>query len=380
MKCQFCNQELPDEAKFCFRCNKQIVCKECGKGLIPDSTMCVFCGAEIATRAQVNGMNHIKYTETESEKSFEASFSDATAGNVVETWAQFLPHNRFAIPQRKALLATTTTEDIEVEEISTGLSKTMEKPHPDNVEASINRIFKIRGEDEIYLYETSLKANSKVDYAGRLTMLYLYYQQLRGVDEVRKIDVNAILEKTGFKNDGNYRGWMTKNKSLYNTNNGSYRLCRTGEERAKEYLNDVFSEDKRDVWKLGDNGKTTTKSNSINKKPQSNTTSYSIIGALNLAPSGKDSLKEFIAKHNASSGSDYNVLFTYYLEKILKEKNINPNHIYSCYKDLGIKYPSNLRQSLVDTKSRKGWIDTSNTNDIKLTAVGENAVEHDLKK
>ena len=101
---------------------------------------------------------------------------------------------------------------------------------------------------------------------------------------------------------------------------------------------------------------------------------------MDLSPSGKNSLKNFIVNYNLSSGAEYNVVFVYYLEKIIKERNTGVNHIYTCYKELGVKYPSNLRQSVIDTKQRKGWLDTSSTNDIKLTAVGENAVEHNLKK
>lgn len=64
---------------------------------------------------------------------------------------------------------------------------------------------------------------------------------------------------------------------------------------------------------------------------------------------------------------------------IIGEQNIGANHIYTCYMDLGSKFPSNMRQSLADTKSRKGWIDTSNMNDIRVSTIGENAII-DLKK
>lgn len=383
MKCQFCGQELPEGAKFCFKCNKQIVCQNCGGNLMPDATICVFCATEIASRSQTAGMNHIKYTETEKGKSFEASFSDATAGNVVETWAQFLPGNRFVSNQRKAIaIAAPTPEDIDAEEIpATHPSPTSTDVISGNDDSLIDRVFRIRGENDIYLHETSLKASSKVDYAGRLTILFLYYQQLQGIDEIKRTDVNHFLERTGFKNDGSYRSWMTKNKSLYNVNGGSYCLCRAGEERAKEYLADVFSDGKIDVWKLGDRAKTNGKSNGVGKKSQSKSTaSYSLVGALNLNPSDKDSLKEFVTRYKPSGNYDYNIIFIYYLEKVLNVKAIDPNHIYSCYKGIGIKYPSNIRQSLFNTKQRRGWVDTSNLNDIKLTASGENAVEHDLKK
>lgn len=373
MKCQFCNQELPDGAKFCFKCNKQIICKECGKSTLENSFICVFCGAELSTRTQVGGMNHIKYTESESGKAFEASFSDETAGNVVETFVRFLP----SFKKNPGVIDVTDEKSVfeDAEDVAVLPPATEQKIHTNQ----IDQVFKIRGENEIYLHDTSLKASSKVDYAGRLTLLYLFYQQQHGVEEVKRSEVNNFLERTGFNNDGSYRAWLSKNKALYNINNGSYRLCRTGEERAKEYLEDIFNNEKVDNWKLGDKGKTNAKSNN-GKRASVGSLSYSVIGSLDLNSTNKDSLKNFIAKYNASSGQEYNVLFVYYLEKIIKEKNIGVNHIYTCYKELKIKYPTNLKQSLFDTKKRKGWIDTANINDIKVLATGENAVEHTLKK
>ena len=42
--------------------------------------------------------------------------------------------------------------------------------------------------------------------------------------------------------------------------------------------------------------------------------------------------------------------------------------------------PNNLYQSLVDTKRKKGWIESSDMNNITVTISGENYVEQDLKK
>lgn len=375
MKCQFCGQELPDKAKFCFNCKKQIVCQQCGEKLIDGAEICIYCGTEINPTIITNSQNHIKYIETQTEKSFEASFSNETAGAVVETFASFLPYNR----KRSNIIEFTNNSNeanfSEVENVTPMLlsSNSNGESTTNNETYSIDKIFKKRGENEIYLHETSLKANSKRDYAGRLTILYLYYNQIHGIAEVKRTEVNSFLEKTGLKNDGNYRKWLSEEKSLYNINNGSYCLCRAGEERAKSYLADIFDNEKTDGWKLGNSTKDNSKNCGTNKTSK-NPTSYSFITELNLKPEGKDSLKNFVSKYKASSGAEYNLVFVYYLQNILGEKNIGPNHIYTCYKDLNVKFPSNIRQSLIDTKSKKGWIDTSNMNDIKMSTVGENAI------
>lgn len=104
--------------------------------------------------------------------------------------------------------------------------------------------------------------------------------------------------------------------------------------------------------------------------------SYAIIKDLDL--SQPEPLKDFYGKKTPQSALEKNTVFIYYLSKIADEKNINLNHIYSCYKEVGEKIPAALKQSLADTSSKKGWIDTKSMNDIKITLKGEGLVERDL--
>jgi hypothetical protein len=92
-------------------------------------------------------------------------------------------------------------------------------------------------------------------------------------------------------------------------------------------------------------------------------------------------LRELYKTKKPTSGFEKNVVFVYYLQQTLGMKSgITPNHIYTCYKSVGEKFPAALKQSLIDTARRKGWIDTRDTNSIKLSTIGENLVEHDLPR
>lgn len=261
-------------------------------------------------------------------------------------------------------------------------NKGQENIQTDNDKSRLAQIFRYRGE-KLYLHESRLKANSKSDYAGRLTILYLYYKYTNRETEVSRAETNDFLKGEGFDNDGNYRKWISSNKSLYNINDSNYCLCQEGIERAKEYLADVFDESKTDVWTKGSKTKTGAKTTAkISSSKATGRTaknhSYSLVTDIDFIPKGKDSLKDFIKKYTPSNSQTYNTLFVYYLRTILKLQNIGENHIYTCYKHIGVKFPNNLYQSLVDTARRKGWIDTSSIKDIKLTTSGENAVEHEL--
>ncbi len=121
------------------------------------------------------------------------------------------------------------------------------------------------------------------------------------------------------------------------------------------------------------------KANSAKKVSKSSNSS--IIKDLNLKPKDGKSLKEFYAEKNPESNIERNTVFVYYLEKILNINDITADHIFTCYKEMGLKIPLNLRQSIFDTaSSRYGYLDGSDTQHIKLIIRGENFVEHDLPK
>lgn len=107
--------------------------------------------------------------------------------------------------------------------------------------------------------------------------------------------------------------------------------------------------------------------------------SYQIVKDLELsAKGGKEALKTFYSKKSPTTAMQRNAVFVYYLEKIAKVGGVGVNHIYTCYKDVNEKVPGALRQSLLDTSFKKGWIDTKSMDSITITTHGENLVEHEL--
>jgi hypothetical protein len=99
----------------------------------------------------------------------------------------------------------------------------------------------------------------------------------------------------------------------------------------------------------------------------------------NFKPTDNKSLKDFYNEYTVKTNYENNLVFAYYFQEILKIGEISINHIYSCYRQLSIKVPS-FPQTLKDTKTHKGWLDVSNTNDLKVTRTGINFIEHELAK
>ena len=120
-----------------------------------------------------------------------------------------------------------------------------------------------------------------------------------------------------------------------------------------------------------------------NKQKIKSKESYSIVKDLDLSPNGgKQSLRDFYKEKLPNSGAamESNAVFVYYLQKIAGVSNITLSHVYSCYKDTGTRVPAALRQSLLDTSHRKGWVDTSSFDNLVVATPGENYVEQDLPK
>ena len=116
------------------------------------------------------------------------------------------------------------------------------------------------------------------------------------------------------------------------------------------------------------------------KKARSKT--CQIVQDLDLSGGGQTpSLRDFYAQFKAKSNFDRNLIFLYYLKNKLSIEAVTIDYIFTCYRNInGLKIPGNLEQSLIDTRARKGWIDTSSLIDIKLNVHGINYLEHDIEK
>lgn len=380
MKCPVCSQLLPDDAIFCHKCSSQIKCKECKKPLLAGAIICNYCGISISNKnVHVQAYpNRIEFKEDHSSRTLTTEFSDGTAEHVVNAVSQLLVSNKYTaiIPSNALALelqAAEMTNTVVPNEVNSEIEKKKDVSSESNL---LREIFQIRGE-ELVLHETELKASTKSNYFERLTLLFLLYKQLEGEETTSRNDLNLFLEKYNLY-DGNYRKWLSKNKKLINSHNNQLSLSRGGIDKAKTYLSDVFDESKIGKWVPGISSKNGSKKSSSTSPTSSNKRkgkTYSNLGNLNLNPKGKESLNDFVSQFTSLSGLKYNAIFVYYLEKIVQEKSITADHIYTCYKWIKVAPPSNLYQSMMDTSARYAWIDTSDINNLKITLGGENMVE-----
>lgn len=108
--------------------------------------------------------------------------------------------------------------------------------------------------------------------------------------------------------------------------------------------------------------------------------SYSLIKDLDLRGNKTiPSFPKFVEEKKPSHNIQFNAVAVYYLSKLLEIKPITFDHIYTCYNSVKRKTSKNFKQSIFDTASTKyGYLDTNDTDDIKIPLLGVNFVEHDL--
>jgi hypothetical protein len=106
-----------------------------------------------------------------------------------------------------------------------------------------------------------------------------------------------------------------------------------------------------------------------------------VVKELDLKKSGANpSLRDFYIQKKPKTFSEQNAVFVFYLNRIKEMDSVTPNHVFTCYKEVKARVPGAFYQSLLDTSRIKGWIDTGDTENIRITTVGENFVQHDLPK
>ncbi|MDO9166741.1 MAG: hypothetical protein Q7U13_11605 [Rhodoferax sp.] len=130
------------------------------------------------------------------------------------------------------------------------------------------------------------------------------------------------------------------------------------------------------------NGETVNQKSSGKKRSNSGSPQPSMVKDLDLSGKARnvERLKDFHASFTINSNLERNLVFIYYLQHRIEVSPITPDHVFTCYRDVGVKVPAALVQSLRDTSNRRGWLDTANTNDLKVTTPGMNHLEHDLPK
>jgi hypothetical protein len=103
-----------------------------------------------------------------------------------------------------------------------------------------------------------------------------------------------------------------------------------------------------------------------------------LVKDLNLRPGGKQPFAEFAAEKNPTNQHDRHVVAVYYLVNVAAIAPVSRDHVFTVWREMGWKLPTNFSGSLRETASKKRFIDTSDPGALRLLHPGVNRVEHDL--
>ena len=126
----------------------------------------------------------------------------------------------------------------------------------------------------------------------------------------------------------------------------------------------------------------TSKPVQINSKKKSKSsvktkTGSSIVKELNLKPEDKLSFRDFAQNKQPKTNQEKCTVAVYYLCHELGITGVTINHVHTCFKDMNWRL-IDFANNLYLTASIKGWVDTSNMENITITTIGENLIELDL--
>jgi len=107
--------------------------------------------------------------------------------------------------------------------------------------------------------------------------------------------------------------------------------------------------------------------------------SYQLDRELNLrGDKSIPSFKAFVEEKAPVSNSEFNAVAIYYLQKLMGSSEITLNQIYTCYSEVGRRQPEAFKQSFIDAKNKKGWIEFDESGNLRIPHRGVVFVEHDL--
>jgi len=387
--CYNCTKVLPQEGYFCGGCLTQFRCKACGSLLEKDCVGCINCGApkEIrgkASSASQQNINTFSLQETTNGRTIEATFSDNVGKDLAEILRDAAGANR-----RKAIAYSNIQPIGDLNEVQKDTSDFQEAeildsqkgvPETDNNKKSATSQT-VKSEEYPTLKAVAMKnlPSSETEWV----VVYSFYASLFGKETFTRQNLIEKYKESNRLDSGKksaLSSYITRavQGNFLNPLANGYSILNSGIVKAKEVLGRTTGSStksrissKREKEDTDNHLKNETKNF---KKPSKVSKTLKRLTNINFAPKGKESLEAFFAKYSPSSDDQRNLLFVYYLQNILEESGISVNHVYSCYDILKLRISENLPQTVRNTASKKGWIETKNAI-LSVTVKGSNQIK-----
>lgn len=279
--CPYCQQILLEKSTYCGSCGKQARCKSCRAIVLPNASFCDECGTRIGEAGTVavddsaaspdssvntadGAVNTVQFEETNKGRSLHAKLTNEAVADLSGAFGQFIASQSGTGGNRERKRPTldaplVNPQQLTAPDVNAGNGKEEDEPV---IEAElqheqplllatapnlqkIGEFFRRDG-DQLKLDDSRLKATGKLDFAKRLTFLFLYAWELYERPKVSRAELNSILQKEAVY-DSNFINWLGKTSEL-RIENDVIELRREGREQAQKILQEALDSKIENVW------------------------------------------------------------------------------------------------------------------------------------
>lgn len=214
-------------------------------------------------------------------------------------------------------------------------------------------------------------------------LVYAYYGTEFGIKPFTGKTILEAYESTKRKTASRHANMSQNIKALFNKgyfsalNDEEFILTTDGKHQANEIITRTHS---TPLKQKKPKGKASKSKDSANKKSKTSGSKFEVLKDLNLRPTDKISLTDYVKNYEIKSNGDRVIVIVNYLKEILKIDKVTINHLYTAFFVLKCRIPASFYQVVVNTKSRSNWIDFDKVDNIKLSTQGSNRVRLDIVK
>jgi hypothetical protein len=381
MKCSNCEKVLPNVGYFCGGCLTQFKCKSCDNSLEKDYMGCIMCGTPKESKndkqtSNIQSSNTFRLHETLTDRTIEATFSDNVGkdltGILRDAYSIKLANGNGYLKQISEASNPKQDADevIQDAQVLNNDPQSQEKKQPLGNTIPTNNQYST-------LIAVAMKnlPSSETEWI----VVYSFYASNFGEAIFTRQNIIEKYEQSNRKNPDRMNNLSSYIKQavrggFLNPLENGYSMLDSGVEKAKEIINRTNGSapkvTKSSILKSSaENNERTKKTTSGSTKPLKR------LSNIDFSPSGKESLSSLYKKFTTTSNFERNLIFVYYMQEILKMTGISVDHIYTCYDALDLMVPENLPQTVRNTKSKTGWIETTDSLNITITVKGRNKIK-----
>ena len=248
----------------------------------------LMCGTAVGVGANVpapngNGSqkNTLELQEDTRSRSLRISFTDAAIGSIGETVNQLLSDKLASHGRRMPKAPADHSDEVAMLPAPSADRTINEAVHPQQhvgakspIQATDDRdrmrnIFEPDGED-FRLEENRLKADSRLDYARRLTYLFIYAHELEGRKPITYASVKKTLETSKVWDSNTHN--LLQHKMAVHIEENMVRLKKEGREKAIRVMDEILDADHSDPGWTPESQSKTGRSGGDAKEPKSRST------------------------------------------------------------------------------------------------------------